>query len=175
MIPKLSDLRSEHQKRVALFASLMGFLVPENPTNPNLSVKTRVLFARLIFEEVMELIIDGLKVEIIATPAMDGHDQQFDFRAYIGEDIDPVEVIDGVCDVRFVATKLLCIMGLPDEPFQHEVDMNNLLKFSSGHYYDENGKLKKPADHPVPNIKKMLEMMLDARLDPTMTRKWTTK
>jgi hypothetical protein len=170
IIPKLSDLRSEHQKRVALFASLMGFSVPDVPTNLEMSDRTRLLLAKLIFEEVMELIVDGLKVEVTATPAMDGHEQDFGFRTFTDQSIDPVEVVDGVCDVRFVATKILCLLGLPDEPFQHEVDMNNLLKFSEGHYYDESGKLKKPEDHPQPNIKKMLEFMIISKLDPMFTR-----
>jgi hypothetical protein len=172
IIPRLSDLRSEHQKRVALFASLMGFSVPDVPSSLILSNRTRLLLAKLIFEEVMELIVDGLKVEVIATPPVDGQDQDFGFRELVDQGIDPVEVVDGVCDVRFVATKIMCLLGLPDEPFQHEVDMNNLLKFSDGHYYDQNGKLRKPIDHPHPNIEKMLQVMINSKLDPTLTRCW---
>lgn len=156
----LQSLQSDHQKRVALFAYKMGYVPPEEPIHC-LSENTRLLLAKLILEETLELLMDGLKVEVVATPECDGNDQQFGIRVLEDQEIDPIEVIDGVCDVRFVATKILCVMGIPDEPFQAEVDTNNLMKFSKGHYYNDHGKLKKPYDHPEPNIRKILESLVD--------------
>lgn len=147
----LSKCKSDHQIRTEMFANRMGFLIPQKPVR-SMSQKVRLLMARLILEETYELIHRGLKVHI----AEDGIS-----LFPVDENIDPIEVIDGVCDVRFVATKILCLLGVPDEPFQSMVDLNNLMKFSDGHAIDQGGKLIKPKDHPKPDIQRLYESLMN--------------
>ena len=160
----LRSLQSEHQKRVGMFAHKMGFTLPDQPI-ASLPNNTRELLAALILEEVYELVWRGLKVRCLVDKGKDGKIHVATSVGKFGEEepIDIEEIVDGVCDVRFVATKILCLLGVPDEPFQREVDMNNLMKFAEGHYFNENGKLKKPSDHPKPNIRKLLESLNDDR------------
>lgn len=160
----LRSLYSEHQKRVGMFAHKMGFTLPDQPIS-TMSAKTRELLAQLILEEVYELVWRGLKVNCSVEKDYDGQIHVTTSVGKVGkeEPIDLEEIVDGACDVRFVATKILCILGVPDEPFQREVDMNNLMKFAEGHHFNESGKLKKPADHPKPNIRKLLESLRDDR------------
>lgn len=148
----LSKCKSEHQIRTEMFANRMGFLIPQKPVR-SMSEKVRLLMARLILEETFELIERGLRVEI--SPDENGDVQ---LKTLEGG-INPIEVIDGVCDVRFVATKIICLLGVPDEPFQSMVDLNNLMKFSDGHYVDQGGKLIKPKDHPKPQIEKLFQAL----------------
>lgn len=61
-----------------------------------------------------------------------------------------IDVVDGACDLRYVTTGTLVAFGVPDLHVQREVDQNNMLKFRPGHSFREDGKLIKPADHPVP-------------------------
>jgi predicted HAD superfamily Cof-like phosphohydrolase len=157
----LRSLQSEHQKRVGMFAHKMGFTLPDQPI-VSLSDNTRELLAALILEEVYELVWRGLKVRCLVDKGKDGK-INVATKVEMKETIDIEEIVDGVCDVKFVATKILCLLGVPDEPFQREVDMNNLMKFAEGHHFSESGKLKKPADHPKPNIRKLLESLKDDR------------
>jgi predicted HAD superfamily Cof-like phosphohydrolase len=152
MTVNLHSSKSQHQVRTELFANKMGFLIPVRPVS-TMSLQTRVLLARLILEETFELVERGLGIEVVVNE--EGKQELLPKSAQI----DPIEVIDGVCDVRFVATKILCIMGVPDEPFQTLVDLNNLMKFSDGHSIDVGGKLIKPSNHPKPEIKRLFEAL----------------
>ncbi len=131
---------SKHYELCQMFTDLMGYTRQEL----NMPEKVRNLLADLIMEETKEL-VEALKAN------------------------DIVEIVDGVCDVRFVATHILCIMGVPDEPFQMEVDLNNIMKFASGYKFREDGKLLKPANHPKPNLRKLLQAIFPEDMPPEDT------
>lgn len=130
--------------------------VPPKPTGPN-DAAVRKLCARLLFEEVMET-IEGLGVEVFVDDRSinaHGDDPKHDFSVK-SSFANMVETVDGCLDTRVVATYTLSIFGVADELLQQEVDNNNTLKFSQGHYIDKGGKLIKPKNHPKPRIKYLL-------------------
>jgi len=108
--------------------------------------------ANLILEEVLELIRDGLGLD------MEGLPQEVDFKSRwkeIGEG-DMVQMVDGVFDTKVVVTGTLVHFGVPDVYGQYLVDKNNLDKFGVGHRY-EGLKLVKPPGHQPPPLKEWLE------------------
>lgn len=144
---------SEHQQRVAEFMRLAGQSVPATFTVPD--VETRRLRARLIFEEALET-IEALGFR--ATTPFDGTVAIEDIEFIHDGDADPIEVIDGCCDLSVVTQGTLIAFGLPDVPFLREVDANNLAKFGPGGYRDpDTGKWRKPPDHKPPDIAGVLE------------------
>lgn len=74
---------------------------------------------------------------------------------------DLVEIIDGCCDLRVVATGTLSMCGIPDLAFQQEVDMNNLDKIGPGSSISPAGKLIKPPGHKGPRIEELLKELAD--------------
>ena len=159
---KIDSMKSDHQHRVESFMEMMGITAQPSPSQENVSDDKRLLLARLVMEEVLEY-LNGLGVSV----SLLIHDEDEYFENVEFEDLDfevepgfnLKEIVDGVCDVRFVTTKALSVFGVPDEPFQAMVDTNNLLKFAEGGYRDENGKWVKPKDHPAPSIDKLLDSL----------------
>jgi predicted HAD superfamily Cof-like phosphohydrolase len=148
-------LKSDHQIRVEIFMGKMGFTVPSFPRE-TLRDEDRLLMAQLLFEEVMETINKGLGVDIYMKQIdeirpVDMETVDFDTTPHY----DVIETIDGVCDVKFVATKLLSLIGVPDTVFQSEVDNNNICKFAGDGHQNADGKWVKPTDHPKPNIERL--------------------
>ena len=157
-------MKSAHQKRVEKFMQLQGTKFPA-AIGPDM----RVFLARLVMEETLEYIQKGLGVEVhLCEPANDhSYNVNFDYLYFdwATNVIDKKETVDGVCDIRFVTTQALSLLGYPDELFQQEVDTNNLIKFASGSYEDEHGKLIKPEDHPEPNIQKLIDILEKENVD----------
>jgi hypothetical protein len=152
-------MKSDHQKNVEKFISNMGMLIPWRPQT-ELSDEKRLLLAKLLLKETLETIQRGLRVNLFHID-QDKRITLIDFDCIdfgVDASFDILETIDGVCDVRFVATKLLSLCGVPDIPFQNEVDMNNLTKFAGGAKV-EKGKLQKPKDHKPPRIKELFESL----------------
>lgn len=158
-------LRSEHQKRVDKFMVLAGQDVPDEPIFIVPSDEIRILRAKLILEEAIETIYNGLGVMITVSSTnypnvpepnhwLVEPEDKFEFQ--IAGRYDPIETIDGCCDIKVVTTGTLSALGIPDEPFQKEVDENNLAKFGPGSYRREDGKWIKPPDHKPPEIAKIL-------------------
>jgi predicted HAD superfamily Cof-like phosphohydrolase len=137
-----------------------GQLTPDQPTEPD--EKTRVLRARLIMEEALELIQKGLGVEVSLVGG--GEDWiealhtdptvplQFDRLSFEAKGkFDFIETADGCADLSVVNTGTLVACGLPDEELLAVVDDNNLAKVRNGRT-DEFGKFQKHPDHQPPDI-----------------------
>lgn len=152
-------MRSKHQQRVDEFMRLAQQEVPDYPVT-ELSEEVRILRAKLMHEEVMETINGGLGVSIhvelggnLGTVRLSPENCRF----VIDGKFDLTEIIDGCADVAVVTTGTLTACGIPDEPFQEEVDNNNLAKFGPGGHRREDGKWIKPPNHQPPRIKELLE------------------
>lgn len=145
-----------HYRRVQRFMHLASQNFPQRPTD--LDDYTRILRARLILEECLETIRDGLGVavsnngdSITATTA------PFVFTAV--RPFNMTETIDGCMDIAVVTTGTLIACGVPNLALQEEVDLNNLAKFGPGGHRDANGKWIKPPNHPKPRLAEMLGEM----------------
>lgn len=155
-------MKSEHYKKVEKFMQLAGQDTPGKLVE--LDPETRVLRAKLILEEALETIEKGLGVSInydsyggTFSPEFEINLElfkQLEFKA--NKKYDPINIIDGCCDIKVVTTGTLVALGVPDEPFQNEVDKNNLDKFGPGGYRRDDGKWVKPPGHKAPDIEKIL-------------------
>lgn len=155
---------SAHTQLVAAFNSLAKQPAPANIEIP--SADKRILRAKLIFEEAMEVIEAlGVDVEVEshlltdrATYKRSVHDGIVYFKD--NENVKVDQVAKECCDLRVVTTGTLVAFGIPDTyVLQNLVDTNNLLKFRTdkdGHL-NEYGKWVKPTDHPSPKIKEFLK------------------
>jgi predicted HAD superfamily Cof-like phosphohydrolase len=137
--------RTPHQLRVEQFMRLARQPLPPRPTLPDEA--TRMLRARLILEEAFETVA-GLGF---------AYDPQTRGLIPAGKP-SLIEIADGCADLSVVTTGCLSACGIADEPLLHAVDLNNLEKFGPGHFWREDGKLMKPADHVPPDIARVLEL-----------------
>jgi len=159
-------MRSAHQKRVDEFMQLAGQEVPGQPINDP-SEEVRLLRAKLIFEEAMETISKGLGVEIgLPVGTVDRLSEVKPFFL-IRNKFDLIETIDGCCDVAVVTTGTLSALGIPDKPFQKEVDNNNLKKFGPGGHRNADGKWIKPPGHKPPDIEGVLRRLNAGEMETT--------
>lgn len=144
--------KSEHQHNVESFMLRAGQSVPVVPTEPD--EKTRILRAKLILEEALETIRDGLGVDVYCRS---GYEIQFEHLTFgIARPFNMRETADGCADIRVVTTGTLSACGLPDGQLTRLVDRNNLEKFGPGHSIRDDGKLVKPAGHKPPDIARLL-------------------
>jgi predicted HAD superfamily Cof-like phosphohydrolase len=152
-------LKSDHQKRVETFMIKARQEVPAVPIEPSAAV--RLLRAKLIFEEAVETIRALGVVLYVPAAGADMHTNvdcaEFEIAPI---PFNMIEVIDGCCDLTVVTTGTLSACGIPDEPFQHLVDDNNLAKFGPGHSWREDGKLIKPPNHQSPDIAGLLHTLM---------------
>lgn len=157
----LARQRSEHQQRVDEFMRLADQEVPLAPVIPN--EKTRILRAKLILEEALETIREGLGVDVLIDHGNSIKTVGFgnvimenlDFN--VVRDADLEQIADGCADLMVVTTGTLSACGIADEALQHEIDCNNLQKFGPGGHKREDGKWVKPKDHPLPQTGKILK------------------
>lgn len=70
--------------------------------------------------------------------------------------LDIAEVAKELADLSVVTTGMFAEFGIADTPILDAVDTNNLAKLAPGCYLDENRKLRKPPNHPKPDIKTIL-------------------
>jgi predicted HAD superfamily Cof-like phosphohydrolase len=110
----------------------------------------RVLRARLLLEECLETCQAlGVRVVVNCGSAVPGvvldSMQQIEVRP-LAERLDMEDTVDGCCDLIYVATGLLCSMGIPDVPHLDAVCRANNAKFPQGVpvRMDEYGKYLKP-------------------------------
>lgn len=136
--------KSNHQLEVESFMLRARQDVPVVPAVPDEEI--RRLRAKLILEEALETIA-ALGFQL-------NHDGLLEQTTNAAIDI--LEVIDGCCDIAVVTTGTLSAFGVPDLPFQREVNRNNLAKFKPGHSWREDGKLIKPPGHKPPNLAAIL-------------------
>lgn len=126
--------------RALAFHDAMGITVrehvPGQPHEP--SEEERILRAKLLFEETLETIRDGLGVALCYGPISTGatiHDmveEKFSFE--IVDSYDPVETLDGLADVKVIANGTAVCFGLPMEDADRIVFESNMSKL------DEDGK-----------------------------------
>jgi predicted HAD superfamily Cof-like phosphohydrolase len=133
---------------------LAGQEVPTKPIMPD--EHTRRLRAKLILEEAFET-IEGLGFKL--TNSADPVAAFFNYCEKVEPNL--IETIDGCCDIKVVTTGTLSACGLPDDPFQVEVDLNNLAKFGPGHSRRSDGKLIKPPDFKGPDIAGILKSITE--------------
>ncbi len=122
--------------------------LPKVPTP--MPLMQRLLRARLILEETLELINDGLGLNVSV-----GNDRPIDVNDIIlleSHQGDLVELADGVADVSVVTIGTAIQCGLPVDDLLELVDANNLDKFQPGFSIRADGKLLKPPGHQPPDI-----------------------
>lgn len=123
--------------------------LPACPTAP--SVEVRKLRARLMLEETLETIRDGLGLDVIfETPDVHCDITMENVRFNEMRIPNLIEVADGLADQEVVLLGTAAVCGIAHQPIFELVMDNNLLKFAPGHRFDEGGKLIKPPTHPKP-------------------------
>jgi predicted HAD superfamily Cof-like phosphohydrolase len=135
--------------------------IPTFPTMPDLA--TRKLRARLMLEEVLETIEEGLGLSVVLQVEKMSLSVPYKVENIVFEDAGPgdlVQVADGCCDVEVVTLGTASACGIALEPCYEIVAANNLRKFAPGHYFREDGKLVKPPDHPNCREDLLRELML---------------
>jgi len=151
--------KTGHQKRIEKFMRLAEQDVPCEPTMPDGS--TRLLRAKLIFEEAMET-IDALGVDVMIAPtqgqvdAIALHDGFYELKVNPDRLPNMIEIADGCADISVVTIGTLSACGIADKPLLKEVDESNLRKFGPGGHRREDGKWIKPTDWRAPDIAKVL-------------------
>lgn len=143
--------QTDHQVRVERMMKGFGQEVPSVPTMPDEA--TRVLRARLIMEECLETIQDGLRVRVGEGDKQIDSDLYFDSLVFEAMDgpADMIELADGVADVSVVSIGTLSACGIKDQALLEEVDANNQGKIDTAKV-DEFGKFIKHPDHQPPDI-----------------------
>lgn len=165
--------KSRHQMRVERFMRRLGVASGNNQLHALRSVPggteeegemtlgERKLRARLMLEEVLETINNGLGLEVSFRGRW-GEDYvvigQVDYDDR-GNGVDLVALADGVCDIKVTATGTLSAAGIRDNMIQVIVDSANLKKFSGdGHVDVDTGKWIKPTDFVPPDIEIGIEL-----------------
>jgi predicted HAD superfamily Cof-like phosphohydrolase len=126
--------------------------LPEVPSIPPFGV--RMLRARLILEESLETINAlGFKIKPTETGFYNEIRSMDDLRLVSHGDAPDLEgIIDGCCDVIYVATGTLLACGVPDVPHLDIVNRANNAKFPGGvATLNEYGKFQKPAGWEPPD------------------------
>ena len=130
---------------------------PTKPTMP--SLEKRILRAKLMLEECLETIHDGLGVSF-NLPVREYHPTSLDlemscleFRERHPGDL--VKLADGIADLKYVAHGTALTAGIDMEPVDAEVHRSNMTKFDGGHFR-EDGKYIKPPTHSPPDIQSIL-------------------
>lgn len=145
-----------HWNRVADFTRLLKVKVPDTPDAGALTEKRRILRAKLIMEEVLEMIERGLGVQIDTLGGSAVTYANLDFGIDPKAQVDLVELLDGACDASVVITGTLAEYGIRDAAGMEAVDLNNLAKFGPGHHFRDDGKLIKPPGHTKPDLEAVL-------------------
>lgn len=142
---------NEYVDGIVDFMQKAGQATPEKLTIP--SETDRILRAKLILEEAFELINKGLGIGV----ADFGHFlKPDDFNYVITGEADPVESLDGACDLFWTGVGgVAVIFGADLDPVLDEVDRSNQSKFIDGHRR-EDGKWQKGKSYSPADIKSVL-------------------
>ena len=137
---------------IVAFMQKAGQATPEKLTIP--SEQDRILRAKLILEEAFELINEGLGIGV----ANFGHFlKPDDFNYVITGEADPVESMDGACDLFWTAVGGVSIVfGADLNSVLDEVDRSNQSKFIDGHRREDGKWIKGPSYSPA-DIAKVLK------------------
>lgn len=126
--------------------------LPEVPSIPPIGV--RMLRARLILEESLETINAlGFKIKLNHVSSSNEIRDMSDCKLVSHGDPPDLEgIIDGCCDVIYVATGTLLACGVPDVPHLELVSHKNNAKFPGGvATLNEYGKFQKPSGWEAPD------------------------
>ncbi len=134
------------------FMQKAGQKTPTVLTNP--SEDERILRAKLILEEAMELIERGLGIEV----SLNEYILESSRLAYkVVSEPDVVEAMDGAADLMWVGVAgVAVVFGCNLEPVLQEVSRSNNSKFIDGHRR-EDGKWQKGPSYSPADIKSILE------------------
>lgn len=163
--------RSVHQHSVDAFMRKAQQALPDGPVVPDAA--TRVLRAKLIYEEAMETINAlGVSVHVAVSPDENHaflnsplmrrvYHAEFRTRdirepASIDYPVDLQGVVDGCCDVSVVTIGTLSAFGVPGYLHQRLVDASNMAKFGPGGHRRDDGKWIKPPDWQKPPLGELL-------------------
>lgn len=156
--------------------------IPDTYTIPDEA--TRLLRARLLLEETLET-INALGFNVCVTisePCIIGKDvtaqttsheicmDAVEFEPELNPNLEGI--IDGCCDVSYVAVGTMLCCGAPDELHMNEVNKANNAKFPNGQAItNEHGKFQKPRGWQPPDHSKhfkhnWMQMLKD---NPIMT------
>ena len=125
-----------------LHANAVGARLQALPTSPEIpSEDVRLLRARLVFEEALELI-----VALGCTIRVDTGLPVVHTTSLVEPNL--VKIADGCADLSVVNLGTASACGFALAPIFNAVAENNLRKFAPGHALREDGKLIKPLNHP---------------------------
>lgn len=130
------------ERDVREFMKATGQPTPEHADPDSVPLQMR---ANLLLEECLET-VEALGFSLVV-------DEQYPptFALRKVREPDWPEVIDGVCDVVYVAIGLLVTLGVNIGPYWHEVQRSNMAKV--GGPIRDDGKLLKPEGWKPPRIK----------------------
>lgn len=151
----LARTLSPHAWRVKDFMQKAGQKLPRRPTIPN--GKIRELRVRLLMEEALEFAkASGVRITLVEDDEIPLRFEELRFDTT--NDVDLVEVADGLADVSVVTVGAMLAYGIADEGLLKVVDQANLTKFGPGGHRDEHGKWQKPPDHKPPDVAGILKL-----------------
>ena len=107
------------------FHRAFGLPVHDSPREP--TVEERILRAKLLMEETLETITEGLGVCVDMDYARPGIKHRFRI-VHEGAEYDPVETLDGLAVVKVIANGTAVQFGLPMEEADREVFESNMSK-----------------------------------------------
>lgn len=143
---------NKHVEEVVKFMKNAGQKTPESICNPSLD--DRKLRAKLILEEVFELINRGLGLDVYLKPKDHYLDPlssaDFDLSLTENGGSDIVEAMDGAADLFWVGVAgTSIIFGCQLEPVLNEVNRSNASKFIDGHRREDGKWVKGPSYTPA--------------------------
>jgi predicted HAD superfamily Cof-like phosphohydrolase len=137
-----------------------AFDYPISPAEPLL--RSADLRANLIVEETIETVIalvGAARTQTIVQGQLQRVLQKTTQNRKTESNI--VDVIDGLCDLKYVIDGTFEDIGIDGEPFFEEVHRANMAKSGGGR--DDNGKVKKPEGWSPPDIAGVLQRIVAAR------------
>lgn len=136
----------QEQDDVREFCQKAGQPTPNTPTVP--SLQDRKLRARLILEEALELINDGLGLSAIGLQGDSIEISDVEFTE-IG-DVDLVACADGAADLWYVGVAGVSVLcGFDIRPVVAEVTRSNMSKFIDGYRRNDGKWVKGPSYNPA--------------------------
>lgn len=128
--------------------------LPPIPTIPSLEV--RILRAKLILEEALEIIEDGLGLGVIYQNHVQHRDSGGHIEFVVIHPGNLIQIADGCADLKVVADGCALACGIDLEPVMAEVHRSNMSKFIGGHRR-EDGKFCKGLSYSPADIGPILE------------------
>lgn len=157
---------TNEQKLIEEFMLKAGQELPIAPTS-DIDLETRKLRAKLILEEALETINDGLGLAVffetgLPEGSFEASVRDVTFQEFDNTDL--IELADGVADLLYVSYGTASTCGVDMEPVFDEVHKSNMSKFIDG-YKDSSGKwIKGPSFRP-PDIKTVIEKQMEKQIE----------